>query len=69
MSGDGLRIVGVYRKKISAVYTERRKPPTRFLRCYVVLAYGDEDMGKLAISDAVYDAMRDNGARLLPDKD
>ena len=60
-----LRIVGVYKKKITQVRTGSRRPPTSFFRSYVVLSYNGERFGKLAISDLAYDEMRDNGAELI----
>ena len=61
-----LQVVGIHRKRVSMV-VGRRRPS--FDRAYVKLVYDGQEMGKLAISDHVYEMMRSNGARILSAKE
>ena len=58
-----LRIVGIYRKRVSRVLGPKR---SRALdRAYVVTSYGDVELGRMAITNEAYEMMRADGAQVL----
>lgn len=58
-----LRIAGVYLRKVEMVLGRGRV--RRTVRAYVVFEYAGKPMGKLAISEKVFEQMRADGIPLL----
>jgi hypothetical protein len=58
-----LKIVGIYRKRLSRVLGLSRSMASE--RGYVVMSYGGHELGRLAISDEMYEQMRADGTQVL----